>query len=375
MRALVQADPRLDFKKTVVLGAMQRLYPHKVATSEWAAAMKASADVKRSKGKALFNTIKHYKVAYARKTPAQWAISILENSDKNGVDDDNDPGDGSKGGDKEDDESDNGTSMGDGGTTSPDIPAAQSGPASPRAAQELYFCGWDAKQKELHRRAWRQFADGSGDKEFSVELLPGASDMECITAKFADGSIHKIAKIMTATLAAMEESNGKKVEQEKEKAARSCIFFSGKMQDGAPVVVKQRRDGFDNQGAQKRLCSLYVFKHQKCMLRLGGAVSDETAIKVMTKLAEGLVDGSIAVDRLFDERNKMMKAMNACIPVKGKAKNSAKKAPKEKDATEGEGPPLPVLTADEPAMPAIPPMGKKPRLAMPAIPTSLFAGM
>lgn len=307
-------------------------------------------------------------MAYVRKTPAKWTLAVLEGK-KQGKQDKTSlpkllvasPG------------ASHGSSMPLTVVSSPENPehVEEEAQGEPEAGveEQKYFYGWDNNQSDIQRRAWRQDGEG-GPKEYCEQVMVGASDMDPIKATFADGSVVEIGKVLTASFKAMIESKGKKEEKEKDKAQRSVVHFSSQMQDGAPIVVKQRRDGKDKAGAPKILTSLYVFNKQKCMLKQGGQISEELSIQVMTDLAKKLEQGKITIDGLFNERDQMVKALGVdAKPQKQMPEGGGVTRPRKRPAACAAAPPSPKRPCSSDHSDDFP---SPVAVALPPIPPSLF---
>ncbi len=89
---------------------------------------------------------------------------------------------------------------------------------------------------------------------------------------------------------------------------KSHLYFEGFMKNGSRVTVKNRCD-------RKPQLSLFVASQQKCQIVMEDGITLELASKILSNLAQKVVDGSVALQKLFEERDKLL-ALEGFFPKK-----------------------------------------------------------
>jgi hypothetical protein len=127
-----------------------------------------------------------------------------------------------------------------------------------------------------------------GKKEWAIALEADESAEEPPLAKWADGTSHAVAELLSSDLALMAASRGKP----------STKIALGKVDD-KPLNIAFKKD-------RHPLCLLELDKKQVCSVRLDKVESRDAAVAIMKACGESLMKGTVKVDGLYPLRDSMM---------------------------------------------------------------------
>ena len=160
------------------------------------------------------------------------------------------------------------------------------------------------------RLAWTCPASDTTRKVFAKkELALAAQDMLPPTAVWEDGTTHEVAELTSLAAQSINEDPASK--------ATLSIHWSGRTQEGYPVVVKDRSD-------RSLLVSCYVSGKQKLQIDADKEGYDR-AKDIVVNIAKKYVAGSLGRAHLYRERDRMLAETSGAPPrrITSKIKNFA----------------------------------------------------